>query len=112
SLHDQPSRVRAQRVVQRDGGLLVAADGGRHRQVGHRPQPPWPRSGQQPGQQAFEFDARVGLERLLPRLLAGSGPRWLGAMADLAVAAAVSGDEEAAVALYDALRPYTGRLVV
>jgi hypothetical protein len=58
------------------------------------------------------IEAGVELERLLPRLLAGSGPRWLGAMADLSVAAAVAGNETAAVALYDALLPYEGRLVV
>ena len=33
-------------------------------------------------------EAGVELERLLPRLLAGSGPRWLGAVADLSVVAA------------------------
>jgi hypothetical protein len=57
-------------------------------------------------------DASVELERLLPRVLAGSGPRWLGAMADLSVAAATTGNEAAAAALYDALLPYQGRLVV
>src|SRR6185437_16058532 len=55
-------------------------------------------------------DASVELERLLPRVLAGSGPRWLGAMADLSVAAAATGNEAAAAALYDALLPYQGRL--
>ena len=57
-------------------------------------------------------EAGVELERLLPRLLAGSGPRWLGAMADLSVVAAATGNATAAAALYDALLPYQGRLVV
>ncbi|BCY09913.1 ATP-binding protein [Actinoplanes sp. L3-i22] len=58
-------------------------------------------------------DAEAGLEldRLLPAVLAGSGPRWLGAVADLAAVAARSGDPAAAQALYDALLPYQGRLV-
>ena len=57
-------------------------------------------------------EAGVELERLLPRLLAGSGPRWLGAMADLSVVAAATGNATAAAALYDALLPYQGRLVI
>jgi hypothetical protein len=63
-------------------------------------------------------EAGVELERLLPRLLAGSGPRWLGAAADLSMAAAVAdtagaaGGTAAAAALYDALLPYQGRLVI
>jgi tetratricopeptide (TPR) repeat protein len=56
-------------------------------------------------------EASVELERLLPRLLAGSGPRWLGAVADLSVVAA-TGNTAAAAALYDALLPYQGRLVI
>jgi hypothetical protein len=60
-----------------------------------------------------EAEAAAELQRLLPRVLAGSGPRWLGAAADLAaVAAATTGDRAAAAALYDALRPYDDRLVV
>jgi len=59
-------------------------------------------------------DAEAGaeLERLLPRALADSGPRWLGAMADLAVVADAVGDARAAAELYGALAPYRGRLVV
>jgi hypothetical protein len=59
-------------------------------------------------------DAEAGaeLDRLLSRALAGSGPRWLGALADLAVVAAGVGDTAAAALLYDALAPYRGRLVV
>jgi hypothetical protein len=57
-------------------------------------------------------EASVELERLLPRLLAGSGPRWLGAMADLSVVAAAPGNATATAALYDALLPYQGRLVI
>ena len=59
-----------------------------------------------------EAEAGAELERLLPRALASSGPRWLGAMADLAVAAAAVHDTEAAAQLYAALAPYRGRLVV
>jgi hypothetical protein len=59
-------------------------------------------------------DAEAGaeLDRLLPRALAGSGPRWLGAMADLAVVAAAVGDTAAAARLLEALARYRGRLVV
>jgi hypothetical protein len=57
-------------------------------------------------------EAAAELERLLPRALAASGPRWLGAMADLAVAAVAVDDTGAAAQLYDALAPYRRRLVV
>ncbi|GAB3249295.1 AAA family ATPase [Kineosporia babensis] len=59
-------------------------------------------------------DQEAGLEltRLLPSVLAGSGPRWLGAVADLAFVAAREGSVEDARKLYDALQPFTGRLVV
>jgi hypothetical protein len=59
-------------------------------------------------------DAEAGaeLDRLLPRALAAAGPRWLGAMADLAVVAAAVGDVAAAARLLEALVPYRGRLVV
>jgi tetratricopeptide (TPR) repeat protein len=57
-------------------------------------------------------DAAAELELLLPRALAGSGPRWLGAMTDLAVVAAAIGDYDAASRIYAALAPYRGRLVV
>jgi hypothetical protein len=59
-----------------------------------------------------EVEAGLELERLLPAVLAGSGPRWVGAVADLAVVAAQVGEPAAAQALYDALLPYAGRLVV
>jgi len=57
-------------------------------------------------------EAGAELDRLLPRALAASGPRWLGAMADLAVVAAAVGNTGAAAQLYAALTPYRGRLVV
>ncbi|GAA2672445.1 ATP-binding protein [Actinoplanes palleronii] len=57
-------------------------------------------------------EALLELDRLLPAVLAGIGPRWLGAVADLAFVAARSGDPASAQHLYDALTPYQGRLVV
>jgi len=57
-------------------------------------------------------EADLELQHALPRLLAGSGPRWLGAAADLAAVAAVTGNTAAAVQLYAALAGYRGRLVV
>ncbi|MDG4825190.1 ATP-binding protein [Asanoa sp. WMMD1127] len=57
-------------------------------------------------------EAALELERVLPAVLAGTGPRWLGAVADLGFVAARRGDPEAAQSLYDALLPYRGRLVV
>jgi tetratricopeptide (TPR) repeat protein len=57
-------------------------------------------------------DAAAELERTLPRALRSSGPRWLGAMTDLAVVAAAVGDADAAARIYAALAPYRGRLVV
>jgi hypothetical protein len=57
-------------------------------------------------------EASLDLERVLPRVLGGSGPRWLGAMADLAFAAATTGNDQAAIRIYDTLVPYRGRLVV
>ena len=59
-----------------------------------------------------DAEAAAELQRLLPRVLAGSGPRWLGAAADMAAVAAATGDQAAAAALADALRPYDGRLVM
>jgi tetratricopeptide (TPR) repeat protein len=61
---------------------------------------------------AREEQAALELDRLLPGVLAGTGPRWLGAMADLAVVAARVGVPEQARSLYEALLPYQGRLVV
>jgi tetratricopeptide (TPR) repeat protein len=57
-------------------------------------------------------EAGVELEGLLPRLLAGTGPRWLGALADLSVVAAAVGNAPAAAELYRALLPYQGQLVI
>ena len=57
-------------------------------------------------------EARLQLDRALPGLLAGSGPRWLGAAAELADVAASTGSNQAATALLDALAGYSGRLVV
>src|SRR5579875_147089 len=57
-------------------------------------------------------EAAAELERLLPRALAGSGPRWVGAMIDLAFVAAAVGNAGAAAQIYAALAPYRGRLVV
>jgi tetratricopeptide (TPR) repeat protein len=57
-------------------------------------------------------EAAAELERSLTRALAGSGPRWLGTMADLAFVAAAVSDAEAAARLYEAMLPYNGRLVV
>ena len=57
-------------------------------------------------------EAAAELQRVLPQALGASGPRWLGAMAALAVAASATGDREAAGALYAALAPYRGRLVI
>ena len=59
-----------------------------------------------------EAEAGAELDRLLPRALAGSGPRWLGSIADLAVVAAGVRSTAAAGRLLEALRPYRGRLVV
>jgi tetratricopeptide (TPR) repeat protein len=57
-------------------------------------------------------EAAAELDRSLTRALASSGPRWLGAMADLAFVAAGTGDNRAATRLYEAMLPYRGRLVV
>jgi hypothetical protein len=51
-------------------------------------------------------EAGAELDRLLPRALASSGPRWLGTMADLSVVAAGVGNIDAAARLADALAPY------
>ncbi|WP_326558120.1 ATP-binding protein [Micromonospora sp. NBC_01796] len=59
-----------------------------------------------------DTEALLELERVLPAVLAGSGPRWVGALADLAIVAARGGEPTSAQALYDALLPYGGRLVV
>ncbi len=59
-----------------------------------------------------DAEALLELDRLLPTVLAGTGPRWLGAVADLAFVAARGGDSASVEKLYDALTPYRGRLVV
>jgi AAA ATPase domain len=56
-------------------------------------------------------DAETELLRLLPRLLAGTGPRWLAAAGDLAVVAAAVGNRRAAAELYAVLAPLDGQLV-
>ena len=53
-------------------------------------------------------EAGAELDRLLPRALAASGPRWLGAMADLSVVAAGVGHADAAARLAGALGPVPG----
>jgi len=85
--------------------LLTAA----RRQPGHLFEATAARILAQAGQIA---EAGAELERLLPRALASSGPRWLGAMADLAVVATAVGNTGAAAQLYAALAPYRARLVV
>lgn len=57
-------------------------------------------------------EAGLEVERLLPGVLSGSGPRWLGVCADLAFVAAQESEPATVRALYDALLPYRGRLVV
>jgi len=59
-----------------------------------------------------ESEASAELERALPRALAGSGPRWLGAITELAAVAAMTSNSAAAARLYPVLAPYRGRLVV
>ena len=57
-------------------------------------------------------EAAAELDRVLPRVLAGSGPRWVSAVADLGAVAVAVGDTEAATRPSAALLPYRGRLVV
>ena len=57
-------------------------------------------------------EAALELERMLPLVLAGSGPRWLGAVADLAVVAVATGNTAAAEHLDAVLWPYRGQLVI
>jgi hypothetical protein len=59
-----------------------------------------------------EDKARAEMARVLPTVLAGSGPRWLGAAAMLAFVAAQTGDISAATQLREVLLPYRGQLVV
>ena len=60
----------------------------------------------------LEVESGLELQRLLPAVLTGSGPRWLGAVADLAVVAARVGEPSDASALFEVLLPYRGQLVV
>lgn len=57
-------------------------------------------------------EAAAELHRVLPAVLAGTGPRWLAAMAGLSSAAVATADVEAASLLYGGLLPFAGRLVV
>ncbi|WP_306205013.1 hypothetical protein [Actinoplanes sp. RD1] len=57
-------------------------------------------------------EALLELDRLLPAVLAGGGPRWLGAVADLALVASLGGSGTAVRTLRATLQPYAGRLVV
>lgn len=57
-------------------------------------------------------EASTELERIFPRVASGSGPRWLGAVADLSLVAAATANERAVADLYDLLLPYEGQLVV
>jgi hypothetical protein len=57
-------------------------------------------------------DAQAELDRVLPAVLAGSGPRQLGSAAALAFVAVHTGDLSAAAQLRDALLPYRGRLAI
>ena len=59
-----------------------------------------------------QAEAEAELERILPRVLAGSGPRWLSVMAELAVVVATTHDSHAAADLYRGLVPYRGKFVV
>jgi len=57
-------------------------------------------------------DAQAEMDRVLPAVLAGSGPRQLGSAALLAFVAARTGDVSAGARLREALLPYQGRLAV
>jgi tetratricopeptide (TPR) repeat protein len=57
-------------------------------------------------------EAAAELERVLPRALVSSGPRWLGVMSDLAFVAAAAGARAASAQIYEALTPYRERLVM
>jgi tetratricopeptide (TPR) repeat protein len=57
-------------------------------------------------------DAQAEMARVLPAVLAGSGPRQISAAAMLAFVAAQAGDASAAAQLREALLPYRGWLAV
>ncbi len=59
-----------------------------------------------------EDKAQAEMDRVLPAVLAGSGPRWLGAAAMLAFVTAQTSDVVAAAQLREMLLPYRGQLVV
>jgi hypothetical protein len=56
--------------------------------------------------------AAAEMMRVLPQVLAASGPRWLGSVCGLAQVAATAHDGDAAAQLYDVLSPYRGLLAV
>jgi hypothetical protein len=57
-------------------------------------------------------DAQAEMDRILPAVLAGSGPRQLGSAAMLAFVAARTGDVSVGAQLREVLLPYQGRLAV
>ena len=57
-------------------------------------------------------EAQTELDRILPAVLAGSGPRQLGSAAGLAFVATQTGDVAAGVQLREALLPYRERLAM
>jgi hypothetical protein len=57
-------------------------------------------------------EAQTEMDRILPAVLAGSGPRQLGSAAGLAFVATQSGDMAAAAQLREALLPYRDRLAL
>ena len=56
-------------------------------------------------------EAAAEMARVLPQVLHGSGPRWVGAVASLTLVVSTTHDREVAGELDAALRPYRGRLV-
>ena len=57
-------------------------------------------------------EAGVELTRCVPQLRGPSGPRWLRALAELAVVAFATDDSGSAAAILDLLEPQRGKLVV
>ena len=57
-------------------------------------------------------EAAAEMQRVLPQVLAASGPRWLGSVCGLARVAAAAHDRGAAARLHEVLAPYRGLLVV
>lgn len=57
-------------------------------------------------------EAALELDRSLPAALTGTGPRWLGVMADFAAVAVAARRRDECVSIYAALLPYAGRMVV